>query len=390
MKIYFTHAQFVLIGLLLLLFSLSMVGAASAETNRWQATYWNNSDLAGKPVLERSEPYLFYNWGKGSPARGTVNVDAFSARWTRTINVPSGTYRFDATADDGIRVYLDGNLLIDGWYNTSRQTTSNQIYLSANPHNIVVEYYEVGGEAIAQLTYDKVLSDQGDGGQAAGATQNGAWKGAYFANPNLRDAPVLVRDDAAIDFNWGTAAPAEGLPENGFSVRWDNTLTASAGRYRFTITVDDGARLYINDEILINSWKSAPVRTVSAEITLYDATIPIRMEYTEGIGEAQVSLTWTLLYTIGDVENNPPPDLEPVTATAIMRERTPMRQTFRDDAPLVGFAESGEQVTLAGTRNADATWIRIINAHSKWGWVSADSLITDYPLETLAVWEDDW
>src|SRR5687768_7125341 len=51
---------------------------------------------------------------------------------------------------------------------------------------------------------------------AAGDT----WRGSYFANATMEGTPALVRDDPAIDFDWGLGAPGAGLPADGFSVRW--------------------------------------------------------------------------------------------------------------------------------------------------------------------------
>jgi hypothetical protein len=51
----------------------------------------------------------------GSPAAGLVGADAFSVRWTNTVNFPKGIYRFRATVDDGVRVFVDDQLVIDGW-----------------------------------------------------------------------------------------------------------------------------------------------------------------------------------------------------------------------------------------------------------------------------------
>ena len=375
---------------------IGSVAVVSAESDpSWVASYWNNNKHEGDPVLIRSEPFVYHNWGFGSPAPGVVNRDAFSARWTRTIEVPAGSYRFDAAGDDGIRVWVDGQLLIDGYFHhETLDTVSNIIYLTAQPHDIRVDFFENGGEARAQVTWDRILSENG-GDENSGATQTKAWNGEYFNNPGLRGGPTFVRQDEAIDFYWGFESPDSRIPENGFSVRWTNDLQFTPGRYKFSMTIDDGARLYVGDRLLINEWRSEPGRSVSAEITIREGgSVPVRMEYTESIGIAQASLTWSLVYPIGgsqpEAEQSPVGTNEPVVAEATMKQRTPVLQSFENDAQPLGFAEIRETVQLVGVQSPDGQWIRIITAKSIWGWVPADSLDTDYPLETLPVWQTDW
>lgn len=83
-------------------------------TGEWQAAYWDNMDLAGAPLVRRREGTLEHDWGEGSPADG-IDSDRFSARWTRRIEIAAGTYRFAATSDDGVRVWVDDELIIDSW-----------------------------------------------------------------------------------------------------------------------------------------------------------------------------------------------------------------------------------------------------------------------------------
>ena len=72
-------------------------------------------DGESDPALVRNDEAIDYNWGAGAPAVG-LPADGFSARWTRQIWFEPGVYRFAAWADDLIRVYVDGELLIDAWH----------------------------------------------------------------------------------------------------------------------------------------------------------------------------------------------------------------------------------------------------------------------------------
>ena len=134
----------------------------------WQASYWNNTTLSGTPVLEREEANLSHNWSTGSPLAGTVNTDHFSAQWTRYIDVTPGTYTFTATSDDGIRVWVDGTLILNEWSIHPPKTFTVDHYLSSGHHEIRVAYFEETGLAVAELGWTLK-------GQAPAPVTN--WKG---------------------------------------------------------------------------------------------------------------------------------------------------------------------------------------------------------------------
>ncbi len=240
----------VLFSLLLLATLVVLPGSAFAQGISpqhadpfWVAAYWNNTSLSGTAVLQRSETNIDYDWGAGSPD-ATVPADNFSARWTRYVEtLTAGTYRFTATSDDGVRVWVDNNLIIDQWSVHAPLTFSGDINLGVGHHLVVMEYFEATGGAVARLSW---------GPAAATITQ---WRGEYFNNTDLSGSPVVVRNDAAVDFNWGSGAPAAGVNADNFSARWTRYIDLPAGPVRFNLTVDDGARLWVNNHLLIDTWK---------------------------------------------------------------------------------------------------------------------------------------
>ncbi|HET7759031.1 MAG TPA: PQQ-dependent sugar dehydrogenase [Gaiellaceae bacterium] len=120
--------------------------------NTFAAQYFDNTTLSGSPALTRCENSVDYDWGSGSPGPG-VNADGFSARWTGHFAVAAGSYTFTSTSDDGIRVYVDGALLIDDWHDQSATTTKATTTLSGGTHVITVEYYENTGTAEAHVSW---------------------------------------------------------------------------------------------------------------------------------------------------------------------------------------------------------------------------------------------
>ncbi len=116
----------------------------------WLGQYHSNQTLSGAPVLMRNDDNLDFDWGNGSPAPGLIPEDHFSARWTRTMYFPPGPsgYRFWAAADDGVRIWLDGNRLIDEWHLAANTPYSADVLnLVEGQHTLKVEYYEEAGQA---------------------------------------------------------------------------------------------------------------------------------------------------------------------------------------------------------------------------------------------------
>ena len=83
------------------------------------------------------------------------------------------------------------------------------------------------------------------------------WKCSYFNNATLDGNPVAYEDAPNIDFNWGTGSPSPLVPVDYFSARFERTFTFNQGYYQFNILADDGARLYLDNELLINEWHQA-------------------------------------------------------------------------------------------------------------------------------------
>ncbi|HJP92483.1 MAG TPA: glycoside hydrolase family 3 C-terminal domain-containing protein [Pyrinomonadaceae bacterium] len=120
-------------------------------------------------------------------------------------------------------------------------------------------------------------------------------KAEYFSNQELRGPAATVRTDARIDFNWGRYKPTPQLSENNFSVRWTGKLKPTeSGRYTLGFTADDGARLYLDGQLLVDAWAKNPNKTVTKEVTLEAGrSYDLRMEYFQNNREAVAKLVWS-------------------------------------------------------------------------------------------------
>jgi len=117
--------------------------------------YFNNKDLSGEPALVRIDPTVNFDWAMDAPDLG-IDPDAFSVRWTGWL-VPDETqdYLLSVTTDDGVRLYLDGKLLLDQWVWRSATTDHIPVKLEAGQaYDLRIEYYENGGYACAFLGWD--------------------------------------------------------------------------------------------------------------------------------------------------------------------------------------------------------------------------------------------
>lgn len=324
-----------LVSFLVIALTLSMPVMAQGPVNpqhtdpTWHAAYWNNMTLSGTPVIEREETNINYDWGSGAP-HASVGADYFSARWSKYIDVTPGTYRFTVTSDDGIRVWIDSDLIIDQWYEHPPRTFSADKYLGAGHHLIKVEYFEKAGLAVAKLQWERKGSDT--------ITH---WRGEYFNNLTLSGDPVLVRNDTSVNFNWGSGSPAPGIVDaDHFSVRWTRTMQLPTGMYHFSVTTDDGARLWVNGHLLIDAWYDQAPRTYRGDIYLPGNSVTLEIQYYEKAGNATAALSWS---TDGD---EPTPQPSP-SGTVVVDDTD---AGFRKGGPSAGWR------TVAEGYNGNLTW----------------------------------
>lgn len=124
---------------------------------------------------------------------------------------------------------------------------------------------------------------------------------SYFANSNLAGVPAKVQTDpasqtgAVVDYDWTSAGPAAlSGQQTNFSVRWTGTLADLAGgSYSFSITHDDGARLLIDDQLVIDDWTAQTAHTSSAAVSLGAGNHRVVLEYFQSSGGSEVELAWT-------------------------------------------------------------------------------------------------
>lgn len=119
--------------------------------------------------------------------------------------------------------------------------------------------------------------------------------GEYFSNVDLRGTPALVRTEPGINFSWERGSPAPEIPATNWSARWTGHLSVpTSGEYSFCMYADDGCRLFIADERIIDHWSldGGSEHHVGKIRLTAGQKYPVRIEYFQGPGNAGIHLSW--------------------------------------------------------------------------------------------------
>jgi VCBS repeat-containing protein len=250
------------------------------EITAWRGDYYDNRKLEGDPVLVRNDEEINFKWEYETPA-DDVPADNFSVRWTRELTFDAGIHRFSLRFDDGARLIVDGQLVIDEWEDGSERMVGVDLWMSKGEHDLEVDFYEHSSYARVNLNIQKLTSPSYEG-----------WRGEFWFSRQLTSQWALIRGDEKIDFDWGEGSPTLGIPSNNFSVRWDRWVDFEPGVYRFFAQADDGIRIYVDGGLIINEWHdSSGSKVYSAELTL-TGSHELEIEYYEHGGSAKVTFYW--------------------------------------------------------------------------------------------------
>jgi hypothetical protein len=122
-------------------------------SDEWVGHYFNNQTLTGPPVFTERQPWIGFEWGTGSPDPA-VWWDHFSARWTRWVHLEQDHYKFCTMADDGSRIWVDNQLVLDEWHANNGVAYCGTFYATRGGHRVRVEYYEDGGDALIYVWWE--------------------------------------------------------------------------------------------------------------------------------------------------------------------------------------------------------------------------------------------
>ncbi|AEG02593.1 PA14 domain-containing protein [Methylomonas methanica] len=159
------HLQSLRLGIGILAIAASSAGyACDAPVGSFCVDFFKGAHLAGKPLATRKAPFIKYNWANRSPARH-IPYDNFSARWRGWFEFKDGPYELRALADEGVRIMLDGQSVLDHWDGSAGAEDRVQVSPGAGTHLVEVEYYEATGNALLQVSWKSVKAENVMAGQ---------------------------------------------------------------------------------------------------------------------------------------------------------------------------------------------------------------------------------
>lgn len=236
----------------------------------WLAYYYPNKNLEGLPIDAKvikpkwegpGIEKLYENSGNSSPTPN-VSKDGFSARYTTYKRLPEGEYLIRSKADDGIRVLIDGKVVLDRWTSSkyredARKITIKDVSTSGtndkDVHCIEVQYFEDKGASQIEFQIQ-------DFGNAYTDPNNKTWIAAFYNNKDLKGDAIVkggigsLNPINQLDFNWGNSSPDTGIQSDNFSAFFSKFDDLEPGQYEFEVTADDGVIVSVNNQKIINSW----------------------------------------------------------------------------------------------------------------------------------------
>jgi hypothetical protein len=132
------------------------------------------------------------------------------------------------------------------------------------------------------------------------------WRAQYWNNTTFSGGPVLTRDEQNINHSWGTEnLGLSGVNKDNFAVRWTRKVNfQNSGTYRFSGTMDDGMRVWVDDTLVIDSWNPGSERTVTGDRFLNAGDHNVKVEFFDAVLFATAKVSWQMVSSAPQTINN--------------------------------------------------------------------------------------
>ena len=267
------------------------------------------ADINGTTIETIASDIIYFNIGEEGPWT-TASIDL---SWATYYSTDSTFLKIVwSPLDDGYSSLFGANLWIPGQRiddpniyapNGLSGWDSAGVFFASDWYNYVIEICGTPSNiTMAGIEIEEVEAYPGDDVQVGiffegqgqlGSTFTGEYyNGSTGGSPDFGEL-VLVREDFEINFDWGDGSPDPLVQNNGFQVRWTGTIYAEeSGTYYFRSYTDDGLRLFIDEQPVIDEWWDFPTTNNYGQIELDPGLHDLEMEYYENGGGAVAQLYW--------------------------------------------------------------------------------------------------
>ncbi|MFM8469185.1 MAG: PA14 domain-containing protein [Limisphaerales bacterium] len=284
------------------------IGSKPADTPATRgllAAYYRRTELDSSSAVTRIDPQLDFTWGERAPV-SEVPAEAFSARWSGQVAAQfTESYTFHVESGGGVKLWLDGQLILNQWNDRPGEFYSTVVPLPAGQkYDLRLEHFNTSKDAKLRLLWSSASQRKSpipaDALTPSRPAESGARKpqhgllGTYFSRPDC-SGEVLKRLDAQVNFDWADKPAAPGVPTEDFSVRWNGQVQAQhTENYTFHVEADDGVRVWLGDRQIIDEWRQQSTTVVSQPVALNAGQFyPLSIEYFSAKPPAMAKLKWS-------------------------------------------------------------------------------------------------
>lgn len=269
----------------------------------YEATVYEHDDYNGTSSNFTGDDSDFGNDTIGHDRASSIRVRTRSSGGTSNCDGGEGAYLYEHSNYGGRCSKFTGDSPSpSGWYVGNDQASS--IRIIGNYEATVYEHDNYNGASSAFSSDDSDFGNDVIGHdrvssirvrpRSSGPTScsDGQFLGEYFGNRNLSGSPTFRRCDSSINNDWAYGGPGNGVGNDNFSVRWSGNFWFDEGLYRITTRTDDGVRLWLDNQLVVDQWRDMGATEFSVERTLSAGMHTVRMEYYENGGYAIARLSW--------------------------------------------------------------------------------------------------